>query len=161
MTKSNSLGVYVSTMKENVLVAIDQSDPAWEALREACAWLNTDDLTVLHILDTGESSYGIEGGAADAWHAAKQAGADDLFERAEQIAAEYDVNIETAVEYGRPADAIIRYASEHDIDHIILGSHGRSGLSRMLLGSVAEEVVRNSPVSVTIARQTKEESTPD
>jgi nucleotide-binding universal stress UspA family protein len=55
-------------------------------------------------------------------------------------------------EIGRPSRAIVEYAEEHDIDHIVMGSHGRSGVTRILLGSVAETVVRRSPVPVTIVR---------
>ena len=44
------------------------------------------------------------------------------------------------------------YAEENDIDHIVVGSHGRGGVSRMLLGSVAETVARRSSVPVTIIR---------
>jgi nucleotide-binding universal stress UspA family protein len=46
----------------------------------------------------------------------------------------------------------VDYAAEHDIDHIVVGSHGRTGASRILLGSVAETVARRSPVPVTIVR---------
>jgi len=44
------------------------------------------------------------------------------------------------------------YAEDLDVDHIVMDSHGRSGASRVLLGSVAETVTRRSPVSVTIVR---------
>ncbi len=44
--------------------------------------------------------------------------------------------------FGSIVDEIIKYASEHDIDLIVLGTHGHTGLSRLLIGSVAEKVVR-------------------
>jgi nucleotide-binding universal stress UspA family protein len=53
---------------------------------------------------------------------------------------------------GKPARAIVEYADDHDIDQIVMGSHGRSGVTRILLGSVAESVVRDSTVPVTVAR---------
>ncbi len=46
------------------------------------------------------------------------------------------------VRQGNAVQEIIRYATEHDIDLIVIGTHGRTGLSRMLLGSIAEKVVR-------------------
>ena len=52
------------------------------------------------------------------------------------------------VEFGRPAEEIIKYANENEVDLIVLGTHGRSGLRRMLMGSVAEEVVRNAECPV-------------
>ena len=53
------------------------------------------------------------------------------------------------------ADAIVNYSNEYKIDLIILGTHGRKGLSRSLLGSVAEEVVRTAPASVLTVRETE------
>ena len=47
---------------------------------------------------------------------------------------------------------IVEYVETHDVDHVVIGSHGRKGLSRVLLGSVAELVVRRSPVPVTVVR---------
>lgn len=52
-----------------------------------------------------------------------------------------------------PAPAILDYASEQDVDLIVMGSHGRRGLRRFLLGSVAEEVLRTSPVGVLVVRR--------
>jgi len=53
---------------------------------------------------------------------------------------------------GRPTKVIVEYADDHDIDQIVMGSHGRSGMSRILLGSVAEIVVRRASVPVTVVR---------
>jgi nucleotide-binding universal stress UspA family protein len=47
-----------------------------------------------------------------------------------------------------PADAVAKYAKEARIDLIVIGTHGRSGMSRLLLGSVAERVVRTAPCPV-------------
>ena len=61
-------------------------------------------------------------------------------------------DVERALEVGRPTRTIVEYADEHDIDQIVMGSHGRSGMSRILLGSVAEIVVRRATVPVTVVR---------
>jgi nucleotide-binding universal stress UspA family protein len=53
-----------------------------------------------------------------------------------------------AIEWGLPAMEIIRYAQEHEVDLIAMGTHGRGGLKRLLLGSVAESVVRGAPCPV-------------
>ncbi len=60
--------------------------------------------------------------------------------------------IETEVETGKPARKIFEFVSENDVDQIVMGSHGRSGVSRLLLGSVAESVIRRSPVPVIVVR---------
>lgn len=52
------------------------------------------------------------------------------------------------VEVGFAVDEIVRYASEHQIDLIVCGTHGRSGISHVLLGSVAEKLVRVAPCPV-------------
>ncbi len=53
---------------------------------------------------------------------------------------------------GPPFLEIIRYAKENEIDLIVLGTHGRSGLAHALLGSVAEKVVRKAPCPVLTVR---------
>lgn len=53
---------------------------------------------------------------------------------------------------GEPANRIVASAESEPMDLIVIGSHGQEGLSRVLLGSVAETVVRRSPVSVLVAR---------
>jgi nucleotide-binding universal stress UspA family protein len=58
---------------------------------------------------------------------------------------------------GQAANAIVAYAEDHDVDRIVVGSHGRRGLSRFLLGSVAERVARRAPGSVTIVRESDPE----
>jgi nucleotide-binding universal stress UspA family protein len=49
---------------------------------------------------------------------------------------------------GNPHEEILEYVSEHGIDVVVVGSHGRSGIDRLVVGSVAERVVRLSPVPV-------------
>ncbi len=49
---------------------------------------------------------------------------------------------------GEPADAIARFAADHDIDMIVMGTHGRTGLLRLMMGSVAEAVVRRAKCAV-------------
>lgn len=63
---------------------------------------------------------------------------------------------------GDPAEEIVRYADAHDIDLIVLGTHGRTGLSRALLGSVAERVIRTAscPVLAVPGRHERQEVAP-
>ena len=59
----------------------------------------------------------------------------------------------TSVELsGRPAAEIVRFAREFSCDAIVVGTHGRSGVGRLALGSVAEEVLRTTPCPVVVVR---------
>jgi universal stress protein A len=62
------------------------------------------------------------------------------------------VPVDYALMEGEPADAIVRLAAEKQCDLIVMGSHGRSGLQRWLLGSVAETVLRHSPCPVLVVK---------
>jgi nucleotide-binding universal stress UspA family protein len=53
---------------------------------------------------------------------------------------------------GKPADQVLAAASEWDADVIVIGTHGRSGVSRLVLGSTAESVVRHAPCPVLVIR---------
>jgi nucleotide-binding universal stress UspA family protein len=59
---------------------------------------------------------------------------------------------ERAMRIGTPCDEIVGYAGEHDIDLIVMGTHGRRGIARVLMGSVAEHVVRTAPCPVLTVR---------
>lgn len=62
------------------------------------------------------------------------------------------VEVETVVLEGHPAEEIIKYAEENKMDLIVMGSLGKTGLTRLLLGSVAEEVLRHSKVDVMVSK---------
>jgi nucleotide-binding universal stress UspA family protein len=67
------------------------------------------------------------------------------------------VHAELAVEWGTPFLEIIRYAREHQIDLVTMGTHGRSGIKHLLMGSVAENVVRSAPCPVLTVRHPEHE----
>lgn len=64
--------------------------------------------------------------------------------------------VRTAVVQGEPHDAILAYAAEHRIELIVLGTHGRGAVERLILGSVAEKIVRHAkcPVLTVKAEET-------
>jgi nucleotide-binding universal stress UspA family protein len=61
----------------------------------------------------------------------------------------------TDISIGPPAKEIVRCAEERNIDLIVMGTHGRSGLAHLLLGSVAERVVRTAPCAVLTVRESR------
>lgn len=60
--------------------------------------------------------------------------------------------VHTAVATGSPASEIVRLARERPFDAVVVGTHGRTGLGRLVLGSVAERVVREAPCPVVVVR---------
>jgi len=65
--------------------------------------------------------------------------------------------VETALLAGNPFVEIVRYAKAHDVGLIVMGTHGRGPIAHMLLGSVAEKVVRKSPCPVLTVRDAQHE----
>jgi nucleotide-binding universal stress UspA family protein len=76
--------------------------------------------------------------------------AEPVVERAREIAADHDADIGIEVGNGHPARVILAVAEEYDT--VVLGSHGGSLTDRLLVGNVAEKVVRRAPVPVTVVR---------
>jgi len=142
-------------MVKNVLVPIDGSPQSDDALVHALENLDGGTITVLHVIDPIDAGYSapvaVPGGSEEWYENAKEQ-SEAVFEDAQAIADEYGVELDTRQEMGRPARAIVDVADEDDFDQIVMGSHGRSGVSRILLGSVAETVVRRSTIPVTVVR---------
>src|SRR5262249_20777722 len=68
------------------------------------------------------------------------------------VRGQFNGKWEVAIAGGNPADAIVRAAQERGADLIVMGTHGRTGLQHVLLGSVAEKVVRTAPCPVLTVR---------
>jgi nucleotide-binding universal stress UspA family protein len=75
-----------------------------------------------------------------------------IFYVIEKIAGEEEVQLETAVVYGDPAQELIHFAEKEEIDVIVIGSTGKGFLKRKLLGSVSHKVVRDAKCSVYVVR---------
>ena len=145
---------------KRILVPVDFSRYAEEALdyARALATFHEATLEVLHV---------IEEPAFPAFYGAAYKGAHgqlppDLEEET-RLAMEHlaeavrGADVERGIGYyvrrGRAAREIIQLAKEHDIDLIVMGSHGLTGLDRLMLGSVAEKVVRGAPCPVFVIKQ--------
>lgn len=138
-------------MPRTVLVAIDGS-PASEAAVEFVAeeWPSTV-VVLLHVVDPSRVGYRAVATTAETWYEQERERAEELLDAAKEPFPE-TTSVEQLVEVGRPAATIVEVANREGVDHVVLGSHGREGMSRVLLGSVAESVVRRSPAPVTVAR---------
>jgi nucleotide-binding universal stress UspA family protein len=142
-------------MAKRLLVPVDGSDPADAALEFALEEYPDADITVLSVIDPTDVGYGsIEAAPSTFEHLQKSAEerTQKVLDEAESRAAEHDVTVTAETVIGMPSRAIVEWAENNDIDGIVIGSHGRQGVTRVLLGSVAESVVRRSPVPVTVVR---------
>lgn len=140
---------------EHVLVPLDGSPLSDEALTHALATFDCR-VTVLNVvapMDSGMSEGGVLEPGEERREEADQR-AEGLVEQARSRADEAGQTVETAVETGDPAETIIHYATESDVDQIVMGGHGgpQSGLTRRLLGTVATAVVGEAPMTVTVVR---------
>lgn len=127
---------------ETILVPTDGSSGATVAADHAIELAEVFDaaLHIVHVVD--HTGLGGSGGSAMILEALEERGqqaVDTIIERAE--AAGLD-SIEASVLSGIPARAIVDYADDRGVDIIVMGTHGRTGLDRYLLGSVTEKVVR-------------------
>ncbi len=144
-------------MTTRILIPMDYSELAKKALRTALSLHPDAEITVLHVIDfrtsdLGPGGWGDEPEEFDQWLEDARDHAEELLADAEAIAAEYDQAIDTDTVVGEDATEILNYVEEHDVDVVIVGSHGRSLPARILMGGVSETVVRRAPVPVMVVR---------
>lgn len=134
---------------ERVLVPTDGSETADRALDTGIDLANASDarLHVLSVVDV--TSLGVDV-YSEIHIDALEERAESVIENARTSASDAGVaSVEGTIEYGSAVHRAIRtYVRDHDVDVVVMGTHGRSGLDRWLLGSVTEKVVRTSPVPV-------------
>ncbi|QLG63302.1 universal stress protein [Halorarum salinum] len=138
-----------------VLVACDDSDPGRRAAEYAFHGHADEPITLLHVVNPERYTGAFETGPLVDWDEVIARGerrAEELFEELLEHPDAEGIDVTTDTIVGHPARGIVDYAEEHGFDHVVLGSHGRTGVSRVLLGSVAEQVVRRAPGTVTVVR---------
>jgi nucleotide-binding universal stress UspA family protein len=157
MSEGDADGGVLDSGQKHVLVPIDGSEQSDHAIDHVLEEFEGARVTLLHVINPARAGYGAQAGiptSSEEWLEEAEAEAEELFAAARERARTHDIDIETATEIGNPSRAVVEYTEDEalGIDHVVMGSHGRSGLSRVLLGSVAENVVRRSTVPVTVVR---------
>lgn len=137
----------------NILVPLDGSPLAEAVLGELNRLAAPGQMHVV-LLRVVHRTQPVRGDEAAAYYtvAELQASARDYLEGIARRLAEQGVEAEVAIRAGDAAQEIVAAAHECRADLIAMGTHGRSGVSRVVLGSVAEAVVRRSPVPVMLVR---------
>lgn len=138
-------------MVSRVLVAMDGSEITERALEFALDAYPDAEITVLTII--GEPS-GMMGEAVGlVFEETRAEGTEDarvVLDRAQEIAAEFDRELEGIIGYGDPAAEIVDRAVEFDT--VVIGQHESSVVDRLFVGNTAHSVTRNCPVPVTLVR---------
>ena len=142
-------------MYRKMLVPLDGSELSESSLEHARAvatGLQVPEVVLLRVVEPLSSQvYAYLGTSfiADAEKKAKAEAEDYLAKVADTLKKE-GIAAQTTTILGRPADQILDYADENQVDLIIMSTHGRSGVSRWVSGSVADRVIRHSAVPVLI-----------
>ncbi|MDQ2054138.1 universal stress protein [Halobellus sp. H-GB7] len=138
-------------MYDTILVPTDGSDGMARVAEHAIhlARLSEATLHVLHVVDT--SAVPLDAHSQSVQEGIEEAGRTSVAEIHDR-ATDVGIYAITAVQYGTPHQEILAYADENDVDLVVLGTHGRTGLPHVLLGSVAERVVQHSEVPVLTVR---------
>ncbi|MHB1872191.1 MAG: universal stress protein [Steroidobacteraceae bacterium] len=145
-------------MYKRILVPVDGSPTAAQGLSEAIKLARDQSaaILVMHVVDEWRVAAGdiaavnLDAGAK----ALREAGA-ELLKEAEAQARAAGVSVETVLleELGTPVgECIVQRARQWSADLIVCGTHGRRGISRLLLGSSAEYLVRHTPVPILLVR---------
>ncbi len=137
---------------KNIIVAIDFSESS-EALLHLAISLARSNAAKLHIAYVKEP-FGLYDGDCKAEDIPPFADLESLKKAlAEVLPGDADVSHEQWLLTGDPAQSILRLAKQLRADLIVLGTHGRTGLRRLLMGSVAEAIIRHAHCPVAIVKQ--------
>lgn len=142
---------------KRILVAVDGSGASSKGLREALRLAKREGarLFILHVVNEFPAFAGMDGSAPVDLVPMLREGGRRILARARAAAEKAKVKptiLMREIIGGPAADPIVREAKKQRADLIVLGTHGRRGVRRMVLGSDAEQVVRTSPVPVLLVR---------
>jgi nucleotide-binding universal stress UspA family protein len=146
-------------MYARILVPIDGSTTSQRGLDEACAIAAKlgSALRLIHVVDDASlamSGAGLAANIGELLMSLAVAG-EQIVAAGRERAKQHQVPVETVLRHclaGRVADVIVKEAAQWPADLIVIGTHGRRGGARLLLGSDAEHVLRSAPVPVLLVR---------
>jgi nucleotide-binding universal stress UspA family protein len=153
-------------MYQRILVPVDGSATSNAGLAEAIklAKLTGAQLRLIHVIDEMPFLMNAEGYgplSGDLLATLKETG-ENILQQARMLVKDNDIAVDTALFEsltGRLSDRVAEQAKEWNADLIVLGTHGRRGMNRMLLGSGAEQILRTAPVPVLLVRAAENAAT--
>jgi len=149
-----AVSVEQTYMYDRILVPTDGSDPAAAATDHALTVADRFDATVhaLYVVDVDGIAHEAPGLGLDALRDALRTEGETATDAVVERAEDRGVDVRESVVDGVAEDAIVDYADAEGIDLIVMGTHGRRGLDRYLVGSVTERVVRRTEVPTLVVR---------
>src|SRR5712691_4576878 len=144
---------------KRILVPVDGSPTSSRGLREAIGFARAQKarLQLVHVVDVHNAVLaGLEGAAVTDLAAALKARGSKILANAATAARKAGLACDTVLLEsltGPAAEPIVRQARKWHADLIVIGTHGRRGLKRLVMGSDAEQIVRNAPAPVMLVRQ--------
>lgn len=140
-------------MFKNLLVPIDGSAPSNAAITLAVAFAKDQGARVIftHATEPLLDEYAAWEGTVALAPAGEQVATKQMLEQAVSVATQAGVAAVAEILHGEVVDSVLTFARERGADLIVMGSHGRSGIARALVGSKTEGVMRHSRVPVLVA----------
>ena len=136
-------------MPSHVLVPVDGSDHGFGGLEYALESFPDATHTALYVVDPGHDHL-VSGEAGETPPERAEQRGKRILERAADRGADRNRSIQTTLRTGSPHSEILEVAADEDVDHVVMGSHGTSPITRPFLGRVSEAVIRRAPVSTTV-----------
>jgi nucleotide-binding universal stress UspA family protein len=149
---SNKEGEDMTKLFEKVLITTDGSDMNRPAVKEGLEIARACGSTVYAIYVIDESSFTdqpAEVFTGDVYEKLRDEG-EEAVDKVRQMAGE--IRVETHVLSGRPAHAVTEFAARNGIDLIVVGSRGKGGFERLILGSIAESIIRMAECMVLVVK---------
>lgn len=142
-------------MSKTVLFPVDFSDVSFKVLDafQDLKAMGVDKVVLLHVVDERSYQY------MEAYSSLKEIQEQNLehahaeLDKMAQQLREFGVNVASRVAVGMPVREILAAEKEDEVSMIVMGSHGRSNLSEMFLGSVAEKVIRKCTKPVFVVKR--------
>ncbi|MGQ9806500.1 MAG: universal stress protein [Chlorobiales bacterium] len=143
---------------QKILCPVDFSDPSRNALRYANEFAKAMNakITVLHVIQPQPIAADVNVPYVPLEVELEKNAKEDL-EHLVSKEVHKGVLVEQVLAFGLPSDCVIAQARKENVDLIILGTHGRSGISRLLIGSTAEGVIRHAPCPVLVVKAEEKE----
>ncbi|MDI9396152.1 MAG: universal stress protein [Euryarchaeota archaeon] len=148
-----------SNLYRNIVIATDGSENSLKAI--SCgieiAKLSGATIHAIHVVDTPPAISKVWTAGKDMIYEMMISDGKKIMHKVKKIIKDSGVEVREILLYGHPGEEIIKFAENNNMDLIVIGTLGKTGLERFLMGSVAEKVLRYSKVPVMVVRNRNSE----